>query len=74
MEGSSFDTMIQILLDGFVTIQNQEKESVQKDIRTFFPNIPTKTIFNVEDSPFQCKICDKKFKQEKSESAHKKCS
>ena len=40
LDASSFDTMIKLLLDGFVTIQSQEKESIKRDIRTYFPNIP----------------------------------
>ena len=72
MEASSFDKMIDILLDGFVTIQNQERESIKKDIRTFFPNIPTKTIFNVEDSPLVCKICLKRFSRKEAKLLHEK--
>ena len=76
LDASSFDTMIKLLLEGFVTIQSQEKESIKGDIRTFFPNIPTKTktktIFNVEDSPLVCKICLKRFSTKEARLLHEK--
>ena len=80
LDASSFDTMIKLLLDGFVTIQSQEKESIKCDIRTYFPNIPsetifktkTKTIFDVEDSPLVCKICLKRFSTKEARLLHEK--
>ena len=76
LDASSFDTMIKLLLEGFVTIQSQEKEFIKGDIRTFCPNIPTKTktktIFNVEDSPLVCKICLKRFSTKEARLLHEK--
>ena len=72
IKAQTFDTMIQLLLDGFVTIPNEEKESVKSDIRSFFPNIPAKTIFDVKDSPSVCKICLKRFSTKEAKLQHEK--
>ena len=70
IDARSFDTMMKLLLDGFVTIQNKEKESMKQDIRTFFPNTPTKSIFDVKDSPLVCKFCLKRFSRKEAKIQH----
>ena len=68
----SFDLMIQLLLDGFATILNGEKEAVKEDLRTFFPNIPTKSIFNVDDKSMICKYCLEEFSRKEAKLLHEK--
>ena len=68
----SFDLMMQLLLDGFATILNGEKEAVKEDLRTFFPNIPSKSIFNVDDKSMICKYCLKEFSRKEAKLLHEK--
>ena len=57
IDARSFDIMMKLLLDGTVTIQNGGKESITQDIKAFFPDVPTRSIFDVKDSPLVCKFC-----------------
>ena len=72
IDARSFDIMMKLLLDGTVTIQNGGKESITQDIKAFFPDVPTRSIFDVKDSPLVCKFCLKLFSTKEAKEQHEK--
>lgn len=69
---SCFETMIKLLLDGFATIYLGEKEAVKDDVKAFFPNVPTRGIFDVDDDSNICKFCLKEFSRKEHRIHHEK--
>ena len=68
----SFDVMIKLLLDGFVTIFHGDKKKVIEDIRLFCPKIPSKSIFDVDGKSHICKFCLREFSRKEAKLLHEK--